>query len=1008
MVNFSIVVIARNEETTLPRLLGSLDEFKKRGGEVVVLDTGSTDKTVQVAKDWGCKVEEVGSKFIRVLDKETADAINTRFSVDEGEIVKEGDKSFHFGDARNLASSFASNNIVSMPDCDEIFTKLDIDAVEKYINDGYEQLEFNFVFAHGPNGEESIKFIQCKMYDKRKMNWNGRIHEVLGGSANRTLMPENIFKIEHYQNEVTNRTQYLIGLAIDCFENPAKDRNSHYFAREMMYRGFLKSAIKEFKRYLTIGWWDAERSKSCIHIGDCLMMIGSEESKKEALDWYHRAYLECSSIREPLIKLGKYFFDKKDWGRAIFYLEGCLNIQYSGFYADDMNHYKDYPYSMLYVAYWWFGNKEKSKEYFEKAIEINPTNPVYIEESKFYREVPITMPNQEYQEKGIDGWMSLAELEFLFQNSKEMNSILEMGSWKGRSTHALLTGCKGQVTAVDHFKGSDDERDSTNHIGKVEDVYGQFMKNVGHFKNLRVKRMSSEEAEKELKDEKFEMIFIDGEHTEDGVTRDIELWSKHCTKLLCGHDYSQSWPDVMRGVDKSLKKDGVMKDGSIWFKRMDRNEESELQKNIKEHEELAKIKPNYTGPGFPSLLAWLYQDLSKGNNFSFIKRGDGEEACMNGEKGANCDGSIYYPELGNKLKDAYKFFQEIEDKPYDNSKGRCHVIKFDDQKHYNSLLHRTDNNLMEVKKFYSLIRKDERTKIFVGPQKLGLVNTLLKTDYHIVVPELNAFLEYDRISKELEACIALNDKCIVLFSSGMMAKPLISECLHNDNNITCLDLGSAFDPLVSNTRTVQISKESMLELYSDFLPTIDIVIPTLGRPEGLKRCLDSIETLKYPKERLNVIVKNDEPRLGVAKRLNEGFREGRGELVVYGSNDIEFDPWSLFNVLTYIHSFSLISFNTGQILDDKGNICEHFIIKRASVDNILKGKIFDEEFNHVGVDNLLWKIMDNKKLAYRDQNSVIKHYHFSKGAKMDDVYELGWGKVNEDRELLAKKLKEIE
>ena len=39
---FSVVTIVRNEANRLPRLLASLAEFRERGGEVVVLDTGST------------------------------------------------------------------------------------------------------------------------------------------------------------------------------------------------------------------------------------------------------------------------------------------------------------------------------------------------------------------------------------------------------------------------------------------------------------------------------------------------------------------------------------------------------------------------------------------------------------------------------------------------------------------------------------------------------------------------------------------------------------------------------------------------------------------------------------------------------------------------------------------------------------------------------------------------------------------------------------------------------
>ena len=44
--NVAVILIARNEEKVLPRLLKSLVGIK----DIVILDTGSTDQTVEVAK----------------------------------------------------------------------------------------------------------------------------------------------------------------------------------------------------------------------------------------------------------------------------------------------------------------------------------------------------------------------------------------------------------------------------------------------------------------------------------------------------------------------------------------------------------------------------------------------------------------------------------------------------------------------------------------------------------------------------------------------------------------------------------------------------------------------------------------------------------------------------------------------------------------------------------------------------------------------------------------------
>ena len=55
--------------------------------------------------------------------------------------------------------------------------------------------------------------------------------------------------------------------------------------------------------------------------------------------------------------------------------------------------------------------------------------------------------------------------------------------------------------------------------------------------------------------EKFDVIFLDGEHKNPILAEDIEL-SLRLLKdggILCGHDYSYSWPDVVTEIDKLSK-----------------------------------------------------------------------------------------------------------------------------------------------------------------------------------------------------------------------------------------------------------------------------------------------------------------------------------------------------------------------------------------------------------------------------------------------------------------------
>jgi len=380
---FSVVLIARNEENHVPKMMSSLKDFQERGGEVCLLDTGSTDNTVEIAKSLGCKVQAVGDKFRIQIDQDLAEKINNKFVVEgEAPVVNAGDSLFDFASARNYSVSFAENDMISTMDCDEVFTKLDIDKINQFIDDGYEQFEYNFVFNHDPFGNPVIKFRQSKFYNRSKVKWVGIIHEVLQGPSKLIYLDEDIIKLEHFQNEKTNRSGYLKGLAVDCFNNPDNDRNSHYFAREMLYCGRYKSAIKEFKNHIAMGKWGTEAAQSMLYIGDCYRAMGDVDNM---LIWWTKSF-EKEARREPLMRIAEYYYGRGMHQQTIAYCEAALSVTQLPFYSNHVPYYENIPHEFLYTSYWWVGKKDKSKEHWEKALAFCPTNQKYISDGQFYKE----------------------------------------------------------------------------------------------------------------------------------------------------------------------------------------------------------------------------------------------------------------------------------------------------------------------------------------------------------------------------------------------------------------------------------------------------------------------------------------------------------------------------------------------------------------------------------------------------------------------------------------------
>lgn len=184
----------------------------------------------------------------------------------------------------------------------------------------------------------------------------------------------------------------------------------------------------------------------------------------------------------------------------------------------------------------------------------------------------------------IDGWMRPSELAWLAEAASNHQRICEVGSWMGRSTRALVDNTSGSVMAVDTWKGSDEQKHKDLLAGKPEDwLFRTFVDNIaGPYKAKAVWALpvTSLEAAKIFtqdglsqyygREAKFDMIFLDASHDYDNVKADIAAWMPllELGGLLCGHDFSSSWPGVVRAVREGVPHVDVMKNGHIWFSKL--------------------------------------------------------------------------------------------------------------------------------------------------------------------------------------------------------------------------------------------------------------------------------------------------------------------------------------------------------------------------------------------------------------------------------------------------------
>ncbi len=190
----------------------------------------------------------------------------------------------------------------------------------------------------------------------------------------------------------------------------------------------------------------------------------------------------------------------------------------------------------------------------------------------------------------------------------------------------------------------------------------------------------------------------------------------------------------------------------------------------------------------------MVENLKQGKNFKFARYGDGELFCMNGKIGRNCDQHEYFPELGSRLLDTvqYKMDYMVGIQPLSVS-HLPHLVNdfilktYTPKELYNAdTLHNASID-GKLNLFFHAI--EMRYVILVGPAHLA---TLFDEMIHIVIPNLNAWLEYEQIKKDLSYHIDGAPDPVVLLSCGMMAEVLIYDFA--TTKATIIDTGSVFDP----------------------------------------------------------------------------------------------------------------------------------------------------------------------------------------------------------------------
>lgn len=159
----------------------------------------------------------------------------------------------------------------------------------------------------------------------------------------------------------------------------------------------------------------------------------------------------------------------------------------------------------------------------------------------------------------LPGMLTTAEVDCLYrlgQFNERAGVIVEIGSWKGKSTVALARGAAKvtgeRIYAIDPHKILPEE-------GYFEDTEAEFSANiegagVGHLVTPMV--MTSEEAAKDW-NQPVRLLWIDGDHRYPAAKLDFTLWEPHVVEggIVAMHDTIRKkgpkkvlWEDVFRSA----------------------------------------------------------------------------------------------------------------------------------------------------------------------------------------------------------------------------------------------------------------------------------------------------------------------------------------------------------------------------------------------------------------------------------------------------------------------------
>lgn len=355
MNTISLCMIVKDEEDVIARCLDCVKDIMD---EIIIVDTGSTDRT-----------KEIVSKYTdQVYDFKWID---------------------DFSAARNYAFSKATKDYIMWLDADDVMLEVDqkqLKELKQTLDSRPDIVMLKYNVAFDEHGNPTFSYNRERLL-KRSVGykWEGVVHECITPTGNIEYSPIAITHLKGKKSDPQRNIKIF-----ETLHNKGEDlgpRQQFYFARELYYVGRYKEAEELFLKFLDEGkGWIENNISACIDLAHCYNALNMEE---KGLMTLFRSFIYGPPRAEICCEIGSYFFKSNNFISSIFWYKTAsecnLNVNSGGFYLPDCYGY--IPYLQLCVCYDKLGDHETANMYNEKAAELKPHEKAVLYNRNYFNNV---------------------------------------------------------------------------------------------------------------------------------------------------------------------------------------------------------------------------------------------------------------------------------------------------------------------------------------------------------------------------------------------------------------------------------------------------------------------------------------------------------------------------------------------------------------------------------------------------------------------------------------------